>query len=1038
MQLRLSVSVPTGPARAAGRATAGGANPSSALDVLVNAPAGTPLRAAVGQLANLAGLADPVFHVGAARPALDHPLGVPPLVDGAVLTADQPAAALPAPGRLELHVIGGPDAGGVHLLTPPAPGLAAMRLTIGRGAEADIRIEDPDLSRRHAELTVSADWVRLADCGSTNGTVLGGARIGAEPVLLAPQTPVRVGETTLLLRLGEDPLETEPDRLGRVLVRVRPRVIAPAPAPRFELPPPPDPRGLPAARRRAQAGYEQAKAATEAKISAALAQESALRRTRHPDPAALLTTALRPGEALWSRARELPELLELRLGTARMPSAVTVRQGTHSFRPRVPAAPVTVDLARIGVLGVVGAAGPGSLWTPGSEPVPWVGPAVGTAAGASSAGAPGTTDEAAAKPGGDAETLSPSRARGIRVGPLGEPGGYGTDDLWGARGGAGAAGHPGSAGGFGGAGTAAAAATSPASGILGLSGASATLGQTDGFATPGASGTSAAYSVRALARSLVAQLAALCSPLDVDLVILSPNGAEPWRWTTWLPHCAPQDGQNCRALVGFDSTQARARIAELTVRLEARQGALRGSNEPWPGRRTVLVVDQGDLPGHAEYPAELLRLLAEGPQVGMHALVLAPRAEDLPSGVRAVATVGGEVHTRLRLDQPEALAIDGILADLTSPQWALRFAHALAPLRDAREGGVQGIHGTNQRHLPEEARLLPLLELDLLTPTKLSARWSAQRADPGTADVLPAVLGADSHGAVRAELTGHHILIGGASGSGVSEALRSVLCSAALPTPPERLHVLLASGGGGPSWGECARLPHVAEHLEAPPSEPQLRRLLTLAGALRGRGARVLVGVDGLDRLAAQHPWFIKELTELAQQGRAAGVHLLLGVTLDDGPARRLLDGELCEELDLRLALRTYGPEESRRLVSLPDAAAIRPSLPGRAWLALPDGRVLPVQVPRVGGRMASSATARASVTPEDWRRLGDPLPPRGAGLSGTGTQPVAPGAPTDLALLVESAQRAAAVEAHGSVPPQGGARGPGTGLGESASARTV
>ena len=907
MQLRLSVSVPTGPARAPGRATAGGANPSSLLDVLVTAPAGTPLRAAAGQLANLAGLAEPVFHVGATLLSADHPLGVPPLVDGAVLTADQPAAALPPPGNLELHVIGGPDAGGVHLLTPPAPGHAAMRLTVGRGVEADIRIEDPDLSRRHAELSVSTDWVRLADCGSTNGTVVGGSRIGPEPVLLPPQTPVRLGETTLLLRLGEEPLEAEPDRLGRVLVRVRPRVSPLVPSPRFELPQPPGPRGLPAARRRAQAAFEQAKSATEAKISAALAVESGLRRTRHPDPASLLTAALRPGLGLWSRARDQPELLELRLGTARLPSAVTVSQGSRSFRPRVPAAPVTVDLAEIGVLGLVAAGGTGR-----------------------------------------------------------EPAHYSTGES--LRDSAEDSGQPGDE-----------------------------------------TGTSGSYSVRALARCLVAQLATLCSPLDVDLVVLCPDaGSQRWRWTTWLPHCAPQDGQNCRAMVGFDDSQMAARIAELTVRLEARQGALRGSDEPWPGRRTVLILDRGDSAGtpYPTYSPELLRLLTEGPRVGMHAIVLADRADELPAGVGAVATVGGEVHTRLRLERPAALAIEGILADLTSPQWALRFAHALAPLRDSREGGVQGIHGTNQRQLPEEARLLPLLELDLLTPSKLSARWTETRAGEQR---LPVVLGADSHGAVRAELAGHHILIGGASGSGVSEALRSVMCSAALPTPPERLRVLLVSGGNGPSWGECARLPHVAVHVETP-GEAELRAVLgATREAMHGkRGRRLLLGVDGLDRLAARHPWFIKELTELAQEGPASGLHLLLGITLDDGPARRLLDGELCEELDLRLALRTYGPEESRRLVSLPDAAAVRPSLPGRGWLALPDGRVLPVQVPRVSGRMASSATARASVAVDDWRRLGDPLAARGAGLAGTGSLPVLPGTPTDLALLVESAQRAA------------------------------
>lgn len=916
MQLRLSVSVPTGPARAPGRATAGGANPNSLLDVLVTAPAGTALRSAAGQLANLAGLSDPVFHVGARELAEDHPLGVPPLVDGAVLTADQPAAALPPPGNLELHVIGGPDAGGVHLLTPPEPGLPALRLTVGRGAEADIRIEDPDLSRRHAVLSVSTDWVRLADCGSTNGTVLGGGRIGEEPVLLPPQTPVRLGETTLLLRHGEQALETDPDRLGRVLVRVVPRTSPVVPTPRFELPQPPGPRGLPAARRRMQAAFEQAKSATEAKISAALAVEAGLRRTRHPDPAALLTTALRPGLALWSRGRDQPELLELRLGTARLPSSVTVGQGPRSFRPRVPAAPVTVDLAKVGVLGLVAA--------------------------------------------DDPESQSIEK---LELPPR---------DLLGSE-------------------------------------------RTD-------VGTSGTYSVRALARSLVAQLAALCSPLDVDLVVLCTSGSERWRWTTWLPHCAPQDGQNCRAMVAFDATQLAARLAELTVRLEARQGALRGSDDPWPGRRTVLVLDRGEPLGDAPYPPELLRLLAEGPRVGMHAIVVASSVEDLPSGIGAVATVGGEVHTRLRLEQPKAIPMEGILADLTSPQWALRFAHALAPLRDSREGGVQGIHGTNQRQLPEEARLLPLLELDLLTPTKLSARWAAAREEragagrgPGSAagfqgPALPVVLGADSHGAVRAELTGHHILVGGASGSGISEALRSILCSATLPTPPELLRVLLVSGGNGASWGETARLPHVALHVDTT-GDAELRQLLDAARQrmLNGRGSaqRLLLGVDGLDRLAVRHPWFIKELTELAREGRTSGVHLLLGVTLDDGPARRLLDGELCEELDLRLALRTYGPEESRRLVSLPDAAAIRPSLPGRGWLALPDGRVLPVQSPRVSGRMASSSTSRAHVAMDDWRRLGDQLPNRAA-LSGTGSLPLQPGTPTDLALLVESAGRAA------------------------------
>jgi hypothetical protein len=55
---------------------------------------------------------------------------------------------------------------------------------------------------------------------------------------------------------------------------------------------------------------------------------------------------------------------------------------------------------------------------------------------------------------------------------------------------------------------------------------------------------------------------------------------------------------------------------------------------------------------------------------------------------------------------------------------------------------------------------------------------------------------------------------------------------------------------------------------------------------------------------------------------------------------------------------------------------------------------------------MASSATARAHVAVDDWRRLGDQLPNRA--LNATGSLPLQPGTPTDLALLVESAARAA------------------------------
>jgi S-DNA-T family DNA segregation ATPase FtsK/SpoIIIE len=50
---------------------------------------------------------------------------------------------------------------------------------------------------------------------------------------------------------------------------------------------------------------------------------------------------------------------------------------------------------------------------------------------------------------------------------------------------------------------------------------------------------------RAAGRWLVAQLAALHSPLDVQICILTDSGGrDAWAWARWLPHCRPTEG-NC-------------------------------------------------------------------------------------------------------------------------------------------------------------------------------------------------------------------------------------------------------------------------------------------------------------------------------------------------------------------------------------------------------------------------------------------------------------------------------------------------------------
>ncbi|WP_171203532.1 FHA domain-containing protein, partial [Pseudokineococcus marinus] len=115
-------------------------------------------------------------------------LGAPPLVQGAVLVrrpgeasrpgaggrGDEPSRTGPGRGAgvLHLHVVAGPDAG---LVVPLPPG----RHVLGRGAGADVRLDDPRLSRRHLRLDVDRRGALVTDLGSANGTLVDGVRPGA-------------------------------------------------------------------------------------------------------------------------------------------------------------------------------------------------------------------------------------------------------------------------------------------------------------------------------------------------------------------------------------------------------------------------------------------------------------------------------------------------------------------------------------------------------------------------------------------------------------------------------------------------------------------------------------------------------------------------------------------------------------------------------------------------------------------------------------------------------------------------------------------
>jgi hypothetical protein len=85
--------------------------------------------------------------------------------------------------------------GALHAIRAPG-------LVIGRGTEADLRINDPGVSRTHLDLQVDGERVYAVDMGSTNGILVDGERV--QRALLRDGSTVRIGHTDLVLRIEHE------------------------------------------------------------------------------------------------------------------------------------------------------------------------------------------------------------------------------------------------------------------------------------------------------------------------------------------------------------------------------------------------------------------------------------------------------------------------------------------------------------------------------------------------------------------------------------------------------------------------------------------------------------------------------------------------------------------------------------------------------------------------------------------------------------------------------------------------------------------
>lgn len=258
-------------------------------------------------------------------------------------------------------------------------------------------------------------------------------------------------------------------------------------------------------------------------------------------------------------------------------------------------------------------------------------------------------------------------------------------------------------------------------------------------------------------------------------------------------------------------------------------------------------------------------------------------------------------------------------------------------------------------------------------------RWSAQRY----ASDIRCYLGVSSGGSLNIGLSEHgpHWLLGGTTGSGKSQLLRSLVLSAALRYPPERLGLILVDFKGSAGLGPLAQLPHalsVLSNFDVSAVERALeflradihRREVDLqalgvnsyrdylascqAAGTTPRYPELLIVVDEFRMLIDSMPDAMAELMRIATIGRSLGLHLVLATQRPQGAISQDIRANIATSICLRVA----SAQDSYNLLEHESAAYISAAHPGAGYVRLPDGRSLPFRAPLVDA-VPSSSDAR-------------------------------------------------------------------------------
>ncbi|BDU04727.1 type VII secretion protein EccCa [Nocardia cyriacigeorgica] len=481
---------------------------------------------------------------------------------------------------------------------------------------------------------------------------------------------------------------------------------------------------------------------------------------------------------------------------------------------------------------------------------------------------------------------------------------------------------------------------------------------------------------RTLVRAMLMELAAFHGPDHVAIAIVcaDPDGPN-WEWAKWLPHLqhpTQRDGMgSARMMYGSLGELETALSAELIER-----GRFMRNPQPTQGRlHLVVVIDDGYVNGSE-------RLVSESGLDSVTVLDLTAPEDGLAvrRGLQLVVA-DGDVSARSAAGTEKfATADDVSVAEATA------FGRALARYRIATAAQIVSL-GDESRADPG---LMALLKIPDAAQIEASKVWRPRTAR----ERLRVPIGVTPDGTpVEIDIKesaengmGPHGLCIGATGSGKSEFLRTLVLSLVTTHSPDYLNLVLVDFKGGATFLGLDPLPHVAavitnleEELsmvdrmkDALAGEMNRRQeLLRAAGNFanvteyekaRAAGAQLdplpalFVIVDEFSELLSQKPDFADLFVMIGRLGRSLHVHLLLASQRLEENKLRGLDSHL----SYRIGLRTFSANESRAVLGITDAYHL-PGIPGSGYLKSDADDPLRFNATYVSGPYVSPSGTRES-----------------------------------------------------------------------------